>query len=462
MSRVPQNGIYAVKRRIIMSKLTKEEILKRAKSEDIKFVRLQFCDIFGQSKSVTITVSQLAKALDNKCMFDGSSIEGFVRIEESDMYLYPDYDTYVVFPFSDDAEKTARLICDIYKPSGEPFEGDPRYVLRRVLKKASDMGYSVNIGPECEFFLFENDENGMPTLKTKDKDGYFDMSPLGVGGTCRRDICLALEQMGFNIETSHHECAPAQHEIDFKYADALTAADNIITFKNVVKSIAKRHNLYATFMPKPVFGVSGSGMHINISLFDNKEQRNAFCCDTDKYKLSPLAYSFIAGVMDKICEITPVTNPLVNSYKRLVPDYEAPVYVAWSGKNRSPLIRVPACGGSSTRIELRSPDPSCNAYLALAVVIAAGLYGIEKGLKPLPGVDKNIFDLTKEERKALSIRSLPLTLERAVEDMEASDFAKEVLGDHIYTKYLAAKKTEWKNYTSRVTPWEIDSYFGSY
>lgn len=445
-----------------MSKMTKKAIIERAHEEGIKFVRLQFCDIFGQPKSVTITVSQLEKALDNKCMFDGSSIEGFVRIEESDMYLYPDYDTYVVFPFSEEREKTARLICDIYTTEGKPFGGDPRYILKKTLERAEKMGYSVNVGPECEFFLFETDEDGMPSLKSKDKGGYFDMSPIGLGGNCRRDICLALEKMGFDIETSHHECAPSQHEIDFKYADALTAADNIITFKNVVKSIAKRHGLYATFMPKPIFGVAGSGMHINISLCDNNKNCNAFYEKKDKFGLSKIAYQFMAGMMAHIDGVTAIINPLVNSYKRLVPDYEAPVYVAWSAKNRSPLIRVPAAKGEGTRIELRSPDPSCNPYLALAVVIAAGLDGMEKEMPVSESVDRNIFDISKEERRKLNIRSLPSTLEKAIDAMEQSAFMQEVLGEHIYKKYLKAKRHEWNDYTSRVTLWETERYFGIY
>ncbi len=443
-----------------MSRYTKDDILRMAKEDGIEFVRLQFSDIFGQMKNVTITPSQLEKALDNKCMFDGSSIEGFVRIEESDMYLYPDYDTYCLYVC--DHQPTARLICDVYRPDGRPFEGDPRYILKKVLKEAEEMGYTVNCGPECEFFLFDNDQNGNLGLSTGDKGGYFDMSPMGQGGACRRDITLALEKMDFDIETSHHENAPAQHEIDFKYSDALKAADRIMTFKMVVKAVALKRNLHATFMPKPKFGVAGSGMHINISLSNNATGENVFFDDADKNGLSEMAYSFIAGVMEHINGITAVTNPLVNSYKRLLPEYEAPVYIAWSAKNRSPLIRVPAARGKSTRVELRSPDPSCNPYLALAVVIAAGLDGIKRGLKAPEGVDQNLFAMTEKERAKLKIKSLPMTLFEAIEAFAKSELSKKVLGEHLYSKYLAAKRHEWEEYRLQVTPWEIENYLGKY
>lgn len=443
-----------------MPHFTREDILRKVKEDKVEFIRLQFTDIFGMLKNITIMPSQLEKALDNKCMFDGSSIDGFVRIEESDMYLYPDYDTYEVYDL--DCDNAARLICDVYRPNKEPFEGDCRYILKKVIQEAAEMGYRVNVGPECEFFLFEQGENGEPTLNTNDKGGYFDMSPVALGGNIRREICIALQNMNFEIETSHHECAPAQHEVDFKYTDALNAADQIQTFKMVVKSIAMNCGMYATFMPKPKFGWAGSGMHANISLYDLEKKKNAFADDNDENGLSELAYSFIAGVMAHIKEMTAVTNPLVNSYKRLVPDFEAPVYIAWSKKNRSPLIRVPSARGSSTRIELRSPDPSCNPYLALAVVIASGLDGIKKGMKAPKSVDVNIFDLTKEERAKKKIDSLPVTLLEAIEAMENSKFVRSVLGEHIFTKYLISKRGEWMDYTCRVTPWEIDEYFGKY
>ncbi|HEX3029704.1 MAG TPA: type I glutamate--ammonia ligase, partial [Clostridia bacterium] len=351
-----------------MPNYSKEDILRIVREQDVQFIRLQFTDIFGILKNVAITVDQLEKALDNKCMFDGSSIEGFVRIEESDMYLRPDPSTFVIFPWRPQTGKVARLICDVYNPDGTPFEGDPRYVLKRALEKATAMGYDTfNVGPECEFFLFLTDNDGNPTTITHDNGGYFDLGPVDLGENARRDMCLALEEMGFEIEASHHEVAPGQHEIDFKYGDALSTADNILTFKLVVKTIAQRHGLHATFMPKPIFGINGSGMHTNTSLF--KQGKNVFYDEKDPLQLSREAYWFIGGLMKNMRSIAAVTNPIVNSYKRLVPGYEAPVYVAWSARNRSPLIRIPAARGASTRVELRCPDPSCNPYLAIAAIL---------------------------------------------------------------------------------------------
>lgn len=435
---------------------TKQEIMKMAKDEDVKFIRLQFTDILGQLKNVAITVSQLEKALDGKCMFDGSSIEGFVRIEESDMYLKPDYDTFVIFPWRPQEGKVARLICDVYGTDNKPFIGDPRYALKRVLKEAADMGYTVNVGPEMEFFLYFTDDTGAPTLNSYDKGGYFDMSPVDHGGECRRDICLAIEKMGFEVEASHHEVAPAQHEIDFKYTDALDAADKIMTFKLVAKSISKRHGLYATFMPKPKFGINGSGMHVNMSL--SKGGVNAFYDEKDSFGLSKAAYSYIAGIMKYIPEFVVLTNPLINSYRRIVPGYEAPCYIAWSGKNRSPLIRVPAARGSSTRVELRSPDPSCNPYLALAACIKAGLLGIQEGLVPPPSADTNIFELTTAEREERGIYSLPGSLDEALRNFEKSKFGKDVVGPHIFAKFVEAKKEECDDFRTKITQWEIDHY----
>ena len=357
---------------------SKEDILAMVEENGVKFIRLQFTDILGTLKNVAITDRQLEKALNNQCMFDGSSINGFVRVEESDMYLRPDLDTFVIFPWRPQQGKVARLICDVYMPDGTPFEGDPRYILKKAINKAEAMGYTMNVGPECEFFLFEVDNDGNPTLKTNDKGSYFDLGPIDLGENARRDMTLALEDMGFEIETSHHEVAAGQNEIDFKYADALVTADNVTTFKYVVKSIAQRHGLYATFMPKPLHGVNGSGMHVNISLI--KDGKNAFYNEEDQLGLSSVAYNFIAGVLKHIKEICPITNPLVNSYKRLVPDYEAPVYIAWSAKNRSPLIRVPSARGEGTRIEFRSPDPSSNPYLVLACLLLAGLEGDRKSV----------------------------------------------------------------------------------
>ncbi|BCN29986.1 type I glutamate--ammonia ligase [Anaeromicropila herbilytica] len=439
-----------------MGKYTKQDIMNLVEENDVEFIRLQFTDIFGTLKNVAITASQLQKAMDNKCMFDGSSIEGFVRIEESDMYLYPDLDTFEMFPWRPQQGKVARLICDVYRPDGTPFEGDPRYILKKVLKEASDMGYTFKVGPECEFFLFHTDDNGAPTTTTHEKGGYFDLGPLDLGENARRDMILVLEEMGFEIEASHHEVAPAQHEIDFKYEDALKTADNIMTFKLVVRTIAKRHGLHATFMPKPKFGINGSGMHVNMSL--SKDGKNIFDDPNGELGLSEDAYHFIAGLMKHIQGMAAITNPLVNSYKRLVPGYEAPVYVAWSAKNRSPLIRIPASRGASSRIELRCPDPAANPYLTLAVCLAAGLDGIKNKLTPPKSVDMNIFTMTKEEKETAGITSLPGSLEEAINALEADPFILNVLGEHLSTKYVEAKKDEWDAYRTQVTEWEVDEY----
>lgn len=444
-----------------MPMYTKEDILRIVREQDVKFVRLQFTDIFGTLKNVAITSEQLEKALDNKCMFDGSSIEGFVRIEESDMYLRPDANTFVIFPWRPQTGKVARLICDVYNPDGTPFDGDPRHALKRILDRASKMGYDTfNVGPECEFFLFLTDNEGNPTTVTHDNAGYFDLGPVDLGENARRDMCLALQEMGFEIEASHHEVAPGQHEIDFKYNDALTTADAILTFKLVVKTIAQRHGLHATFMPKPIFGINGSGMHTNASLFKNG--KNAFYDEKDPLQLSQDAYWFIGGVMKNMKSIAAITNPLVNSYKRLVPGYEAPVYIAWSARNRSPLIRIPAARGASTRVELRCPDPSCNPYLALAAILAAGLDGIENRIQPSAPTNKNIFQMTKEERAADGIDSLPGSLDEAIAVMAESEFVRGVLGGHIFEKYIEAKLEECNDYRTKISQWELDSYLTKY
>lgn len=441
-------------------KYTKQQILDMVEEEDVEFVRLQFTDIFGTLKNIAITSSQLEKALDNKCMFDGSFIEGFVRIEESDMYLYPDLDTFEIFPWRPQQGKVARLMCDVYTSCGKPFEGDPRYILKKVLGEAQEMGYDLEVGPECEFFLFHTDDYGNPTTKTHEKAGYFDLAPVDLGENCRRDMVLNLENMGFEIESSHHEAAPAQHEIDFRYDNALRTADNIMTFKLAVKSIAKRHGLYATFMPKPKYGVSGSGMHINMSILKNG--KNIFEDKDDEFGLSSEAYYFIAGIMEHMKAITLISNPLVNSYKRLVPGYEAPIYIAWSAKSRSPLIRIPSAGGDGTRIELRSPDPSANPYLIMAVCLAAGLDGIKNKTKPPKSVDKNIFEMNPEEKKQLGIESIPADLYEAVKEFEKDEFIRNVLGMRVSDKIIETKLKEWDDYRAQVTAWELEEYLHKY
>ena len=444
-----------------MSRYTKDDIFRMVEEEDVEFIRLQFTDIFGTLKNIAITSSQLEKALDNKCMFDGSSVEGFVRIEESDMYLYPDYDTFEIFPWRPQQGKVARLICDVYTPDGKPFEGDPRWILKKTIKEANEMGYRFDVGPECEFFLFHTDDNGLPTTLSHEKAGYFDLGPNDLGENIRRDMVLTLEEMGFEIEASHHEVAPAQHEIDFKYDEGLKTADNIQTFKMTVKTIAKRHGLYATFMPKPKFGISGSGMHINMSLA-TEEGKNIFADENGKIGLSDDAYHFIAGIMKHARGMSAITNPLVNSYKRLVPGYEAPVYIAWSAKNRSPLIRIPASRGNGTRVELRNPDPTANPYLVLALCLAAGLDGIKNKIEVPESVDCNIYEMTPGERRAAGIENMPADLKEAVDCLVADEFLCSVLGEHITTKYVEAKMKEWENYTTRVSQWEIDEYLYKY
>jgi glutamine synthetase len=444
-----------------MAKFTREDIKRLAQEENVKFIRLQFTDILGTIKNVEIPVSQLEKALDNKMMFDGSSIEGFVRIEESDMLLYPDLNTWVVFPWTAEKGKVARLICDIYTPEGKPFEGDPRNNLRRVLKEMEELGFTdFNLGPEPEFFLFKLDEKGEPTLELNDQGGYFDLAPTDLGENCRRDIVLELEEMGFEIEASHHEVAPGQHEIDFKYADALTACDQIQTFKLVVKTIARKHGLHATFMPKPLYGVNGSGMHMNLSLFTNG--KNAFYEPTGDLEMSDTARQFIAGILKHAPNFTAVTNPTVNSFKRLVPGYEAPCYVAWSARNRSPLIRIPASRGLSTRVEVRSVDPAANPYLAMAVLLKAGLDGIKNKMTPPAPVDRNIYVMSKEERIEEGIIDLPATLAQALDQLKSDEVIVAGLGEHIFEHFIEAKEIEWDMFRTVVHPWEREQYMSMY
>ena len=442
-----------------MEKMSKEMILTKAKELNIKFIRLRFTDILGMPKNVEIPVRELEKALNGGIMFDGSSIQGFVRIEESDMFLKPDYSTFTVNPWEEE-EDVARITCDVYNPDGSPFDGCPRNNLKKVLEEVEEMGYSTNFGPEMEFFLFFRDEKGKATTKTHDQGGYFDLLPVDLGEEARRDMVLALEKLGFEIEAAHHEVAPGQHEIDFRYCDALTAADRIMTLKLTGKTIALKHNLHVTFMPKPIFGINGSGMHTHISLLKNGE--NAFYDPKGKYQLSKEALYFVGGLLKHAKGFTAITNPLVNSYKRLTPGYEAPVYIAWSERNRSPLIRIPATRKEGTRAELRSPDPSCNPYLAFSVMLKAGIDGIKNQLDPGEPVYQNIYTMTKEQKISLGIKSLPSTLNEALLELDKDEVVKSALTDHILENYLEAKREEWENYRIRVHQWELDRYLTIY
>ncbi|HIW69850.1 MAG: glutamine synthetase family protein [Limosilactobacillus oris] len=442
--------------------LSKDEVRKMVKDENIRFLRVMFTDMLGTIKSVDLPVSQLDKLMDNKIMFDGSSIDGFVRIEESDMYLYPDMSTWLVFPWGAEHGKVARVICSVQTVDGEPFAGDPRNNLKRVLKDMQKMGFKdFNIGPEPEFFLFKTDEQGNPTQTVNDQENYFDMEPADRGEDCRRDIVLALEKMGFDVEAAHHEVAPGQHEVDFKYSDALEAADNIQTFKLIVKTIAKKYGLHATFMPKPLSGINGSGMHLNMSLFTQNGD-NAFFDPEDERQLSQTAYHFLGGLMKHARAYTAVCNPIVNSYKRLVPGFEAPVYVAWSTSNRSPLIRIPSDRGMGTRVELRSADPSANPYLAIAAVLEAGLDGLRNELPAIHEVDENIYQMTSKERVEKDVRNLPDTLHNALKSLAKDEVVKGSMSDHIYHSFMEAKTREYDAYRQHVSDWERQRYMEKY
>ncbi len=432
-----------------------------AQEQNVRYIRLQFTDLFGTIKNIEIPISQLPKALDNKMMFDGSSIEGFVRIEESDMYLYPDLDTWVIYPWEAETGRIAALICDVYTPDGEPFAGDPRGILKKVLHQMEKMGFTaMNVGPEPEFFLFKTDSNGNPTMELNDGGGYFDLAPTDLGENCRREIVLTLEAMGFEIEASHHEVAPGQHEIDFKYANAVTAADQIQIFKLVVKNIARKHGLHATFMPKPLFGQNGSGMHCHQSLA--KSGMNAFADEQDEMGLSETAKQYLAGILRHARAFAAITNPTVNSYKRLIPGYEAPCYIAWSAKNRSPLVRIPASGGGSSRIEVRNPDPAANPYLALAVMLASGLDGIRNQMLLVPPVNQNIYTMNEQEMADLGINSLPSTLKEAIDELATDEVLTNALGTHALERFIEAKLMEWDLFRIQVHPWERDQYLTRY
>jgi glutamine synthetase len=441
---------------------SRAEILKTVNKEKVRFLRLQFTDLMGTLKNVEIPRSQFEKALDGQIMFDGSSIEGFVRIEESDMLLIPDYDTFQVNPWTNpDGSKVARLICDVYRPDGSPFEGCPRLALKRQLEVAKKMRYKMVVGPEAEFFLFQKDDKGRTIVETHDVGGYFDLTPVDKGEECRRDIVIVLESMGFEVEAAHHEVAPGQHEIDFKYAEALTCADQVATFKFVVKKVALDHGLHATFMPKPLLGVNGSGMHCHQSLLSTNG-RNAFYAKSGDWELSKVALGYIGGILSHAKAIVAVTNPLVNSYKRLVPGYEAPTNIAWSEKNRSPLVRVPAKRGMSTRCEVRMPDPSCNPYLAFAVMLAAGLDGVSQKLDPGEPVNKNIFAMSQREKRRRKIDELPADLSSALDHLEKDSVVRSALGEHIASHFAMAKRQEWAEYLSHVHPWEQERYLSAF
>jgi glutamine synthetase len=439
---------------------TKAAILDRAGREGVKFLRLQFTDILGVVKNVEVPDRQFADALDGHVLFDGSSIEGFVRIEESDMYLKPDLDTFQVLPWPDPSgARVGGITCDIANPDGTPFEGCPRSALKRAIARAKVMNYRMVAGPEAEFFLFQRSESG-PTTVTHDTAGYFDLAPVDKGEDVRREIVLALEQMGFTVEAAHHEVAPGQHEVDFRYDDVLRTADNISTFRFVVKNVAQRNGLHATFMPKPIYGVNGSGMHTHQTLL--KGSTNAFFDATREWQLSQTCLHYIGGLLRHARSYCALTNPLVNSYKRLVPGYEAPTAVAWSERNRSPLVRVPAARGDATRVELRLPDPSCNPYLALTVMLRAGVDGVVHEMDPGPPVNKNIFTMSHRERRHLRIDDLPATLSEALDELEKSELVKDALGEHIFEHFLAAKRGEWDDYIRHVSPWERDRYLSVY
>ena len=448
-------------KRLDGKELSADDIKQIIKERNVRFIKLQFVDINGQVKNISIPASHIDKILANEIMLDGSSIKGFRSIETSDMFFYPDKNTFEILPWRDmEGYESARIICDIYNADGTPFEGCPRCNLKRLMNEAKKLGFTMNMGPEAEFFLFSKDENGDITTSTMDNAGYYDVGPEDLGEDVRSDIVNTLQEMNFDIEASHHEVADGQHEVDFKYADILTTADNVATFKVVVKAIAALHDLHATFMPKPIYGINGSGMHCNISLF--KDGKNAFYDENAEYQLSDTAKYAIGGLLKHVKSITAILNPTVNSYKRLVPGYEAPVYLAWSLANRSALLRVPAKRGVATRVELRSPDPACNPYLAFATILEACLDGIRNKIEPPAPVESNIYKLTNKERKRQKIDSLPGTLIEAVDLMNKSLVANAALGQHIMNEFILAKEKEWDDYRTCVTQWEINKYLARY
>jgi glutamine synthetase len=438
-----------------------QDIMQEAREKNVKLVRLQFVDMHGIPKHMSVHVAQLEKVLNNEIMLDGSSIQGFRTIETSDMYFFPDHNTFKVMPFAEGDRVVARVICDIHNPDGTPFEGCPRNNLKRVVEKVSKMGYAFNVGPELEFFLFKKNPDGTVTTETHDQGGYYDLGPDDLGEMVRGEIVDTLEQLGFEMEADHHEVSPGQHEIDFKYADALTAADNVTTVKIITRQIAAKHGLHASFMPKPVFGINGSGMHSNQSL-SRFNGDNAFFDENGDYQLSEECMWYIGGLLKNVRGITAICNPLVNSYKRLVPGYEAPVYIAWSAANRSALLRVPAKRGKATRVELRSPDPAANPYLAFAVQLLAGLDGIKNKIVPANAATMNIYQLSQSERQHHDIDALPGSLFEALEALKESAVAKEALGEHIFEEFIKTKTREWDEFRMYVSPWEVDRYVSRY
>ena len=441
-----------------MKNYTKESILKSAKEFDVRYVRLQFSDMLGTVKNVEIPITNLERALNNDIMFDGSSIQGFVRIDEADMYLYPDLSTWLILNWENaPVGRVARLICDVYTSNKKPYEGDPRYVLKKALNEMKSLGFDkFNVGVEPEFFLFKLDEKGKITRELSDQGGYFDLAPMDGSEDIRRDIVLEMQKLGFEMEVSHHEVAFGQHEINFHFDNALEACDNIQTFKVLVKNVARRHGYHATFMPKPIKGINGSGMHSNLSL--SKDGRNVFFDEKTDNQLSETALKFIAGIMKNAQAFTLVCNPIINSYKRLVPGYEAPVYIAWSDSNRSTMIRIPASRGNATRIEIRSVDASANPYLAMAVLLNSGLDGIKNDLTALNPLKKNLFRMSEQERRRLGIKNLPENLKEAIEFFQKSELMKETLGEELFEKFIEAKQKEWDEYKTIISEWELNKY----
>ena len=441
--------------------LTKQDILDLVEEENVGFIRLQFTDMTGQMRNMAVTVSRLLSVLDNQVMMDGSPLAENMNIENTDWFLHPDLDTFTIFPWRPHQGKVARLICDLYTADGKPLEYDTRLVLKKQIKRAEEMGFTFNIGPECEFFLFNTDDDGNPTMQPSDSAGYFDLAPLDNGENCRRDICHTLEEMGYVVESSHHEMARGQHEVVFRYDNALATADKLTTFRTVVKTLAKRNGLHATFMPKPFEKDWGSGMHLTMSL--EKDGKNVFYDENDRNKLSKIAYQFIAGLLKYTLDMSCLINPIVNSYKRFTPGYEAPCFISWSEHNNSLLIKIPPFKNhEDARVEFCAPDPTANPYLAIAACLKAGLEGIEKDIELPPSIDVNIYNLSAREKEALGIKNLPISLNEALKIARKSDFVTELLGKNFKEAYITSKEAEYREYSQTINQWEIDNYLEKY